>query len=251
MVPKQSGGGCRLARQALYLRYMSKIVVVEDDKTLSDLLRYNLSKESFTVSTASDGNKGLDTIRREKPDVIIMDVMMPGIDGFELTRMLRRESTAPILLLTARSEEIDRVLGLELGADDYLTKPFSMRELLARVKGMLRRAELGRQELAKVPGDTVTAGKITLDTSRHLLTVAGQPVEATPKEFDLLSFLMTNRSQVFSRDSLLDRVWGYDYPGDTRTVDVHIRWLRQKVETDPSIPKHIITVRGVGYKFEE
>ncbi|AKG52790.1 phosphate regulon transcriptional regulatory protein PhoB [Dehalogenimonas sp. WBC-2] len=231
---------------------MAKIVVVEDDKTLSDLLKYNLSKEGFSVFTAPDGNKGLDTIRREKPDVIIMDVMMPGMDGFELTRLLRRESTAPVLLLTARSEEIDRVLGLELGADDYLTKPFSMRELLARVKGMLRRAELGRQELAgKLPADTLKAGKITIDTSRHLLTVAGQPVEVTPKEFDLLSFLMLNRSQVFSRNSLLDRVWGYDYPGDTRTVDVHIRWLRQKVETDPSMPKYLITVRGVGYKFEE
>ncbi|MEN8615290.1 response regulator transcription factor [Dehalogenimonas sp. THU2] len=231
---------------------MAKIVVVEDDSTLSELLKYNLGKEGFVVFTAADGNRGLEIIRREKPDVVITDVMMPGMDGFELTRLLRRESTAPILLLTARSEEIDRVLGLELGADDYLTKPFSMRELLARVKGMLRRGELARnQPLGGAGAGVLTSGNITLDPVRHVLTVGEKIVDLTPREFDLLFFLMTNRGQVFSRDSLLDRVWGYDYPGETRTVDVHIRWLRQKVEADPSNPAHLVTVRGVGYKFEE
>jgi two-component system, OmpR family, response regulator len=230
---------------------MSKIAVIEDDRTLADLLRYNLSREGFTVVTAAQGNAGLDLIRREKPDAVIMDVMLPGMDGFELTRTLRRESAVPVLMLTARSDEIDKVLGLELGADDYLTKPFSMRELLARVKAMLRRGELARQEAAPFESPTVKAGNVELDPSRHILAVAQTAVEVTPKEFDLLQFLMNNRGQVFSRDTLLDKVWGYDYPGDSRTVDVHIRWLRQKIETDPSNPKHLLTVRGVGYKFEE
>jgi len=231
---------------------MAKIAVIEDDRTLADLLRYNLSREGFAVFTTGDGKTGLELIRREKPDAVIMDVMLPGMDGFETTRLLRRESAAPVLMLTARSDEIDKVLGLELGADDYLTKPFSMRELLARIKAMLRRGELARQEpAAAAEGNVLAAGRIKLDLNRHVLSVAGVPIDVTPKEFDFLRFLMTNRGQVFSRDSLLDKVWGYDYPGDSRTVDVHIRWLRQKVETDPSQPSHLVTVRGVGYKFEE
>jgi len=230
---------------------MAKIAVIEDDRTLADLLKYNLSREGFAVFTAGDGNSGLELIRREKPDAIIMDVMLPGMDGFELTRLLRRESAAPVLMLTARSDEIDKVLGLELGSDDYLTKPFSMRELLARVKAMLRRGELAKQEATAAEGTILKVGEIELDPSRHVLTVSGSAIDVTPKEFDLLSFLMTNPGQVFSREGLLDRVWGYDYPGDTRTVDVHVRWLRQKIEGDPSRPKHILTVRGVGYKFEE
>ncbi len=231
---------------------MPKIAVIEDDRTLAELIKYNLGRDGFTVVTAGDGHTGLELIRREKPEAIIMDVMLPGMDGFELTRLLRREISTPILLLTARSDEIDKVLGLELGADDYLTKPFSMRELLARVKALLRRGELVRQEGAGIgEGGLLRARDIELDPGRHVLSVAGKTIDVTPKEFDLLSFLMTNRGQVFSRDILLDKVWGYDYPGDTRTVDVHIRWLRQKIEADPSQPKHLVTVRGVGYKFEE
>ena len=230
---------------------MAKIAVIEDDRTLADLLKYNLSREGFSVTIAGNGNSGLELIRRDKPDAIIMDVMLPGMDGFELTRMLRKESTVPVLLLTARTDEIDKVLGLELGADDYLTKPFSMRELLARVKVMLRRGEMARQGAVAGEGSTIKLGDIALDPVRHVITVGGSAVEVTPKEFDLLHFLMVNRGQVFSREGLLDRVWGYDYPGDTRTVDVHVRWLRQKIESDPSSPKHIITIRGVGYKFEE
>lgn len=230
---------------------MAKIAVVEDDRTLADLLKYNLSREGFTVVTATDGSSGLEVIRREKPDIIITDVMMPGMDGFELTRTLRGETTAPVLLLTARSEEIDKVLGLELGADDYLTKPFSMRELLARVKAMLRRIELTSGQATNNDAETLRLGQLELDPVRHRLTVAGRETELTPREFELLHFLMNNRGRVFSRDALLDRVWGYDYPGDNRTVDVHIRWLRQKIEADPSQPGHLMTIRGVGYKFEE
>jgi two-component system OmpR family response regulator len=231
---------------------MAKIAVVEDDRNLADLLKYNLSREGFSVVTATDGSAGLALIRREKPDIIISDVMMPGMDGFELTRTLRTETTAPVLLLTARSEEIDKVLGLEMGADDYLSKPFSMRELVARVKAMLRRLEMTAGTEAGIPaGLTLRLGGLELDADRHRLTSNGREVELTPREFDLLSFLMTNRGRVFSRQALVDRVWGLDYPGDDRTVDVHIRWLRQKIETDPARPHHLVTVRGVGYKFEE
>lgn len=231
---------------------MAKIAVIEDDRNLADLLKYNLSREGFAVVTAADGLTGLAMIRREKPDVVISDVMMPGMDGFELTRALRAESTAPVLLLTARSEEIDKVLGLELGADDYLSKPFSMRELVARVKAMLRRLEMTAGPEAENPaGTTLRLGGLELDADRHRLTSNDREVELTPREFDLLSFLMTNRGRVFSRQALVDRVWGLDYPGDDRTVDVHIRWLRQKIEADPARPRHLVTVRGVGYKFEE
>jgi len=229
---------------------MAKIAVIEDDRTLSDLLKYNLSREGFTVVTSGDGNSGLELIRRDKPDAVVMDVMLPGMDGLELTRMLRKESVVPVLMLTARSDEIDKVLGLELGADDYLTKPFSMRELLARVKAMLRRGEMAKQEAFAGEGSVIKLGGVALDPVRHVITVRGSAIEATPKEFDLLHFLMANRGQVFSREGLLDRVWGYDYPGDSRTVDVHVRWLRQKIESDPASPKYIMTVRGVGYKFE-
>ncbi|WP_076005123.1 response regulator transcription factor [Dehalogenimonas formicexedens] len=228
---------------------MAKIALIEDDRTLSDLLRYNLNREGFSVVATADGNLALELIRREKPDAVVMDVMLPGMDGFEVTRALRRESPVPVLMLTARSDEIDKVLGLELGADDYLTKPFSMRELLARVKVMLRRGETAKREPGPAEG-SIRSGEIELDPARHVLLVSGAAVEATPKEFDLLQFLMNNRGQVFSREGLLDRVWGYDFPGDSRTVDVHVRWLRQKIEADPSRPKHLQTVRGVGYKFE-
>ncbi|MEL7563019.1 response regulator transcription factor [Dehalogenimonas sp. 4OHTPN] len=230
---------------------MSTIIVIEDDRTLAELVKYNLSREGFAVFTAADGVAGLELIRREKPDAVIMDVMLPGMDGFELTRLLRREFSTPVLMLTARSEEIDKVLGLELGADDYLTKPFSMRELLARVKAMLRRGELARLDaVSQREGSVLKAGDVEVDQARHRLSVGGQAVDVTPREFDLLSFFMTNRGLAFSRDTLLDRVWGSDYPGDSRTVDVHVRWLRQKIEVEPSRPKHLVTVRGLGYKFE-
>ncbi|MCX7911815.1 MAG: response regulator transcription factor [Dehalococcoidales bacterium] len=224
-----------------------KILIVEDDRNLLDALRYNFCKEGYEVSTATDGAEAINLARREKPDLIILDIMLPKLSGFEVCRILRREMTTPILMLTAKAEETDKVVGLEIGADDYMTKPFSLRELLARVRAMLRRARMtGPQPEA----DVLVIGDIRIDISRHQVTVAGKNVELAPKEFELLGFLARNRGLVFSREQLLEKVWGYDFAGDTRTVDVHIRWLRQKIEPDPERPQYIITVRGTGYKLE-
>ncbi len=227
---------------------MSKILVVEDDRNLLDTLKYNLAREGYEVTTATDGILAVDTARREKPDLLLLDVMLPGMDGFEVCRILRRETNIPILMLTAKAGETDRVVGLEIGADDYLTKPFSVRELLARVRAMLRRARMNAPA-PEIPA-LIKAGDIEMDTARHSVTRSGQTLELTPKEYDLLAFLAANKSLVFSREQLLDRVWGYEYAGDTRTVDVHVRWLRQKIEPDPANPTHLITVRGAGYKLE-
>ena len=231
----------------------NKILVVEDDATLLGVLKYNLTKEGYNVVTAGDGLQGIEVARSQKPDLIILDLMLPKMDGFEVCRILRKEMIVPIIMLTARIEEVDKIVGLELGADDYLTKPFSMRELLARVRAMLRRTEMVKQEADKtdaVVPQTIHASDIEIDLSRHVMLRSGKPLELTPKEFDLLVFLVRNRGQVFSREALLQKVWGYDFAGDTRTVDVHIRWLRQKIETDPNKPERLATVRGVGYKFE-
>jgi two-component system OmpR family response regulator len=229
-----------------------KVLIVEDDETLRSVLRYNLIKEGYETIIAGDGVQAVDLARQEKPDLIILDLMLPKMDGLEVCRVLRKEMIVPILMLTARAEEIDKIVGLEMGADDYLTKPFSMRELLARVRAMLRRTEMmrrtARDETADLP--VIHIGKLEIDPSRHSILKAGQPLELTPKEFDLLVFLARNRGQVFNRDTLLAKVWGYDYAGDTRTVDVHMRWLREKVEDDPDSPKLLITLRGVGYKLE-
>jgi two-component system, OmpR family, response regulator len=231
-----------------------KILIIEDDNTLSSVLKYNLEKEGYRPLTAKDGLAGLESARRDKPSLIILDLMLPKIDGLEVCRILRKESTVPILMLTAKSEEIDKILGLEVGADDYMTKPFSVRELLARVRAMLRRSQLQQpsQEDSTISVSPIlTAGKIEIDVSRHAIKIAGAALELTPKEFDLLVFLVRNHGQVFNREVLLSKVWGYDFAGDTRTVDVHIRWLREKVETNPEKPEHLITVRGVGYKFQQ
>ncbi len=231
----------------------NSILVVEDDKTLQDVLRYNLVKEGYKVVTASDGLQGLETARAEKPDLIILDLMLPKMDGLEVCRILRKDMIVPILMLTAKTEEIDKIVGLEVGADDYMTKPFSLRELLARIRAMLRRTEMAKQEVAKSEASEpslIKAGDIEVDLSRHTVKNKGILVELNPKEFDLLVFLARNREQVFNRDTLLEKVWGYDYAGDTRTVDVHIRWLRQKIEDNPDQPLYLVTVRGVGYKFE-
>ncbi|MCR4393080.1 MAG: response regulator transcription factor [Dehalococcoidales bacterium] len=230
------------------------ILIVEDDRTLRDILVYNLQKEGYRTVQAADGTGALESARREKPDLILLDLMLPQLSGFEVCRILRQETTIPILILTARADEVDKVVGLELGADDYMTKPFSMRELLARIRAMLRRADMLKQpigEKATASPTILRAGQIEVDISRHMVTRDGIVLELKPKEFDLLVFLIQNRGRVFPRDTLLERVWGYDYAGDTRTVDVHIRWLRQKIEADPDHPVRIITVRGVGYKFEE
>ena len=230
-----------------------KVLIVEDDRTLLDVLKYNLTKEGHDVVTASDGVEALDMARNKKPDLIVLDVMLPKLDGFEVCRILRRETTTPILMLTAKASETDKVVGLELGADDYMTKPFSMREFLARIKAMLRRSEMMKMVESSAKETTpsiIKVGGLEIDFARHKVSQSGTTIDLSPKEFDLLAFLLKNREQVFSRDQLLEKVWGYDYAGDTRTVDVHIRWLRQKIEVDPANPRHLLTVRGIGYKFE-
>ncbi|MFC2028001.1 winged helix-turn-helix domain-containing protein, partial [Chloroflexota bacterium] len=186
----------------------------------------------------------------ESPDIIILDIMLPKIDGFEVCRILRNEMIVPILMLTAKEEEIDKVLGLELGADDYITKPFSMRELKSRIKAMLRRVEMHQSKPAKMNFRMISSGNLKIDESKRRVILDDSEIEMKPKEFDLLTFLVANHGQVFSREQLLKQIWDYDYIGDSRTVDVHIRWLREKIETTPSQPKRLITVRGIGYKFE-
>lgn len=232
----------------------SKVLVVEDEPTLLETLEYNLTRHGYTTCTASDGPTALEIARREQPDLILLDIMLPGLDGFEVCRILRQETNVPILMLTARDDEVDKVVGLEVGADDYLTKPFSMRELIARVKAMLRRVRMTREEMAAeeelVGVDKLTAGDLTVDLSRHEVTRGTEILNLKPKEYELLVFLIRNRGIVLSRDLILERVWGWEYSGGSRTVDVHVRWLRERIEPDPSHPNRIITVRGVGYRFE-
>jgi two-component system OmpR family response regulator len=228
---------------------MAKIMIVEDDQNLLATLKYNIGKEGYGTVTAADGAEALDIARREKPDLIVLDIMLPKLSGFEVCRILRKEMTAPILMLTAKTDEVDKIVGLEIGADDYMTKPFSMRELLARLGAMLRRADMSKQQLAGEKS-TLKIGDLEVDIGRHQAFHKGSRLDLTPKEYDLLVFLVTNRGLVFTREQLLEKVWGYDFAGDTRTVDVHIRWLRQKIESDPATPEHLVTVRGAGYKLE-
>ena len=224
--------------------------MVEDDRNLLETIKYNLVKEGYEALVAVDGAEALEIARNEKPDLIILDIMLPKIDGFEVCRILRREMNVPIIMLTARTDETDRIMGLDTGADDYMTKPFSIRELLARIRALLRRAGMAE---AKLPENAaiIKIGDITIDLNRHRVISKGQTLELTAKEYDLLVFLAQNESYVFSREQLLEKVWGYDFAGDTRTVDVHIRWLRQKIEDDPANPMHLLTVRGTGYKMEK
>jgi two-component system OmpR family response regulator len=226
-----------------------KILVVEDDRNLLATLKYNLEKESYNVVAAVDGTEAVEIARSEKPALIILDVMLPELNGFEVCRILRKEMTVPILMLTAKTEEIDKIVGLEIGADDYMTKPFSMRELLARVKAMLRRIDMSKIQPAGEK-ESIKINNLEIDTGRHQISYKGSLLELTPKEYDLLVFLARNKGLVVSREQLLEKVWGYDYAGDTRTVDVHIRWLRQKIEADPAHPQNLLTVRGAGYKLE-
>jgi two-component system OmpR family response regulator len=231
-----------------------KVLVVEDDSTLLGVIKYNLVKEGYTTITASDGAQAIEAARKEHPDLIILDIMLPKIDGLEVCRILRHESNIPIIMLTAKSEEIDKVVGLEIGADDYMTKPFSVKELMARIKALLRRSEMAGQQSdpsTTVHLSAIRAGDFEIDVERHTVSCRGTAIELTPKEFDLLACLMRNKGRVMSRDHLMEKVWGYDFDGDSRTVDVHIRWLRGKIEDDAAQPRHLITVRGVGYKFEE
>lgn len=224
------------------------ILVVEDEDTLQKSLRYNLEREGYTVFSAEDGELGLKVARQRRPDLYILDIMLPALDGLSLCRILRRETQAPILMLTARADEVDRVAGLETGADDYLTKPFGMRELVARVRALLRRAAQG---VARVDKPILERSGILLDTRRRLVRKTDKEIALKPKEFDLLAFLMSHPGEVFSREELLNRVWGYQFGGGSRTVDVHVRWLREKIEDQPSQPELVQTVRGAGYRFRE
>lgn len=230
------------------------ILIVEDEPALQDTLAYNLKKEGYAVEVAEDGLAALEAARRFKPDLIILDIMLPKLDGFEVARILRKEMTAAILMLTARDDEIDRVVGLEVGADDYLTKPFSMRELVARVRAQLRRTRMLREEVGKTSGsvahEKLTFGDLSIDRTRREVTINGQVVALKPKEYDLLLFFAEHKGQMLTREFILERVWGWDYIGDSRTVDVHVRWLRQKIEADAANPTRLVTVRGGGYRFE-
>ena len=226
------------------------ILLVDDEPTLVEALQYNLTKEGYRVITAYDGVQALKQVHDTDPDLIILDLMLPRMDGLEVCRTLRRDSTVPIIMLTAKDTEVDTVLGLELGADDYLTKPFRLRELLARVKAQLRRSDMPKP--SREPElDRVQFGRITIERDSRRVFRDDTEIVLTLKEYDLLDYLRGNAGKVMSREVLLDKVWGYEYAGDSRTVDVHIRWLREKIEEDPANPRHIKTVRGIGYRLEQ
>lgn len=230
-----------------------KVLIVEDEPALQDTLSYNLTRQGYQVEVTGDGQSALRMARDFNPDIIVLDIMLPIMDGFEVCRILRQEMNTPILMLTARDDEIDRVIGLELGADDYLTKPFSMREFLARVKAQLRRVRMNREEVdadTSLIKETLRFGNLTMDLTRREVLIDNQPIALKPKEFDLLLFLARHRGQVLSRSIILERVWGWEFSGGSRTVDVHVRWLREKIEVDAAEPIRIVTVRGVGYRFE-
>jgi DNA-binding response OmpR family regulator len=229
-----------------------KILVVEDELTLQETLAYNLKNQGYVVETAGDGPGAIEKAREGKPDLILLDIMLPGIDGFEVCRSIRREMTVPILMLTARDDEIDRVVGLEVGADDYLTKPFSMRELIARIKALLRRVRIMQEMNPNALNNhkQFRSENLVIDEGRREVLLNDQPLELKPKEYELLVFLARNKGSVLSREVILEKVWGWDYFGDSRTVDVHVRWLREKIEEKPAEPKRIITIRSAGYRFE-
>jgi len=224
------------------------ILVVEDERSVADAVSYALGREGFEVTIARDGKAALDAFNTTAPDLVILDLMLPGMSGWDLLAAFRRERRVPVVMLTARAEETDRVAGLEMGADDYVTKPFSMRELVARVRAVLRRAS--RPEQA-APGEVLEARGLRVDLDRHEASVEGKPLELSPKEFDLLAYLVRNAGRTRTREQILNAVWGEDAFIDQRAVDVHVRWLRMKIEKDPAQPKRLLTVRGVGYKLAE
>ena len=220
------------------------VLVVDDEPTLVATLKYNLEREGYHVLTASDGENAIALARAARPDLMVLDLMLPVVDGLDVCRILRREMSLPILMLTARAGEVDKVVGLEIGADDYVTKPFSTRELLARARALLRRTVTPRDE------EVLTSGDLRVDLKRREVTRGDQAVELKPKEMELLIYFMRNKGRAFTREQLLREVWGYDFYGDSRTIDVHVSWLRQKIEDQPARPVRILTVRGVGYRFE-
>lgn len=233
--------------------YLAKtVLIIEDEQPIVDILKFNLSKEGYNTLEALDGVRGLELALTSEPDLVLLDVMLPGMDGFEVCRKIRERSAVPVIMLTAREEEVDKVLGLELGADDYMTKPFSVRELTARVKANLRRTSI--DAIPKEEPETsilITSGDLTINVERYEVSKNGTVLEITIREFELLKFLATQPEKIFTREKLLENVWGYEYYGDVRTVDVTVRRLREKIEDDPSMPKYIITKRGVGYYFNK
>ncbi|GAB2937420.1 response regulator transcription factor [Nonomuraea fastidiosa] len=226
---------------------MTRVLVVEDEESFSDALSYMLRKEGFEVSVAATGPEALDTFDRNGADLVLLDLMLPGLPGTEVCRSLRQRSKVPVIMLTAKDSEIDKVVGLELGADDYVTKPFSSRELVARIRAVLRRRGDTSDEMESA---VLAVGPVRMDVDRHVVAVRGEPVQLPLKEFELLEVLLRNAGRVLTRGQLIDRVWGADYVGDTKTLDVHVKRLRAKIESDPSNPRCILTVRGLGYKFD-
>ncbi|RKD34313.1 response regulator [Thermohalobacter berrensis] len=231
------------------MNLQKKILVVDDEEHIVELIKFNLEKNGYEVVTAFEGEEALNKVYEEEPDLVVLDLMLPGIDGIEVCKRMKRDSITeniPIIMLTAKSEETDKVLGLEIGADDYITKPFSVRELIARVKAVLRRSKDTKKEEAQI----IKVGDITIDIEKHEVSKNGEKIDLTLKEFELLKILAQNKGKVLSRNYLLDKVWGYDYYGETRTVDVHIRHLRKKIEDENKHFKYIETIRGVGYKMK-
>lgn len=225
-----------------------KVLVVDDEKPISDIIKFNLVKEGFNVITAYDGEEAVAKVKQSQPDLILLDVMLPKLDGFQVLRKIREQFSIPVIMLTAKEEEVDKVLGLELGADDYITKPFGMRELIARVKANIRRAEITPATESDEDA-IIETGILRIDLERYEVQKSGEIIELTLREFELLKFLVTQDNQIFTREQLLKDVWGYEYFGDIRTVDVTVRRLREKIEEDSSNPKYIMTKRGVGYYF--
>ena len=225
----------------------ARILVVEDEESLADSVRYNLEREGYAVSVATDGRRALERFRADGPALVILDLMLPEVSGLDLCRMMRAESDVPIIMVTAKDSEADKVTGLELGADDYVTKPFSMRELVSRVRANLRRTK--PQAVAEPVDEVISGGPVRMDVGRHEVSVRGEPVALPPKEFELLETFLRRRGRLLTREFLIDEVWGADYFGDTRTLDVHVKRLRRKLEDDPHHPRYLLTVRGLGYKF--
>ena len=233
----------------------AKILIIEDEISLRETLSYSLAQQGYDVEAVEDGAGALQAARRVKPDLVLLDIMLPGIDGFEVCRQLRQEFSMPILFVSARDEEFDRVIGLEIGGDDFITKPFKMRELVARVKAQLRTVQLIKEGIRpldkpKIDTNTKILGNLTVHLNRREVLVNGELLPLKPKEYELLAFFITNQGQAFSREAIIKQVWDWDYVGETRTVDVHIRWLREKIEPDPNNPIRLVTVYGVGYRFD-
>lgn len=231
---------------------MKKVLVVDDEPSIVTLLTFNLEKEGYKVTSLADGQEGLDLALEHSYDFIILDVMLPSIDGIAITQKLRQEKNdTPILILTAKDDQVDRIIGLEIGADDYLTKPFSPREVLARMKAIFRRIEPRKTQSDEAEPEYLSIGQIKADLTNYQVTIEDQPIELTPKEFELLVYFMKRKDRVIDRDTLLDRIWNFDFSGQSRIVDVHVSHLREKIERDPKHPKYLLTVRGFGYKFQE